>query len=298
MPRPSSYCCTFALLAGCGRLHIDVLDDALVDAPAMAPWSAPQPVVEINQALADEDDPTLTGDLLEIYFASTRAGGAGRDDIWVATRSSPTDPFNAPTNVIELNTATSETTPEITPDGLLMFFASDRPGTIGVDDCYMATRAARGDTWSAPVRVAELSTTESDESPAPTADGLTMFLDSDLGSKFFDHIYIATRADRGGAWSKPVLAPGLDTAGIERENPFPAAGGLTLWFTQTPVGSPDGEIAYATRASTAAAFGPTITVKELGTPYYEADPWVSPDGYTIFFSSTRTADSDIYFATR
>src|SRR4051812_28768819 len=66
-------------------------------------WSTPVQITE----LADPDgadDPSLTGDLLEIYFGSDRAGSmttgaAPLEDIWVAKRASPTDPWGAPTNV-------------------------------------------------------------------------------------------------------------------------------------------------------------------------------------------------------
>ena len=37
---------------------------------------------------------------------------------------------------------------------------------------------------------------------------------------------------------------------------------------------------------------------EIDGPNAENDPWVSPDGHTIFFTSTRSGSLDIYTATR
>ena len=47
-------------------------------------WSAPVEITELTSGMGD-DDPSLTNDLLEIYWGSRRTGGMGSEDIWVAT---------------------------------------------------------------------------------------------------------------------------------------------------------------------------------------------------------------------
>src|SRR5690554_405756 len=83
----------------------------------LGPWSAPTPITDFPPVA--DDDPSATGDLLELYF--NRA-----NDIFVSKRSSVNDPWGAPTAVAELNTAGVETTPEVSYDGLTIFLASDR----------------------------------------------------------------------------------------------------------------------------------------------------------------------------
>jgi Tol biopolymer transport system component len=51
-----------------------------------AAFGSPQPIAELDTA-SDELSPALAADGLTIYFRSTRAGGAGGDDLWEATRS-------------------------------------------------------------------------------------------------------------------------------------------------------------------------------------------------------------------
>jgi Tol biopolymer transport system component len=51
-----------------------------------AAFGSPQPIAELNTA-SDELSPALATDGLTIYFRSTRAGGAGGEDLWEATRS-------------------------------------------------------------------------------------------------------------------------------------------------------------------------------------------------------------------
>src|SRR5262245_946591 len=120
--------------------------DAPVDAAVpLGPWSAPTPI-EITPV--DDDDPTATGDLLELYFNRT-------NDIYVTKRASLTDPWGAPVAVAELNTGNTETTPEVTYDGLTIYFASSRAGSLGGNDIWRSTRTSRTVPWSTPVHVNE-----------------------------------------------------------------------------------------------------------------------------------------------
>jgi hypothetical protein len=95
--------------------------------------------VELNTSSSDLS-PSLTADGLRIYFYSDRAGGSGGYDIWTAVRASWATPFSAPVPVAELDTASADRDPHVSADGLVMFFASDRPGGVGSNDIWVATR--------------------------------------------------------------------------------------------------------------------------------------------------------------
>src|SRR6188768_3575031 len=56
-------------------------------------FETPQIVPELAFPLARTDNPTLTADLLEIYFTSDRAG---QGDVWFARRASTGQQFGAP----------------------------------------------------------------------------------------------------------------------------------------------------------------------------------------------------------
>src|SRR5688572_22930516 len=92
------------VLAACSFEHGRAPADAQHDAPPIVPdtppgvWSAPVEIVELTSGFG-EDDPSLTDDLLEIYFGSRRTGSIGAEDIWMASRASPADPWGTPTNV-------------------------------------------------------------------------------------------------------------------------------------------------------------------------------------------------------
>jgi hypothetical protein len=103
-------------------------------------WSAAQPVNELNSNFEDAR-PNVSADGLEIFFDSTRQGGAS--DIWSAIRSNPfakwSDPFRLGPNV---NTANPESRPSISRDGRTLLFGSTRSGGQGNSDIYSTTRDA------------------------------------------------------------------------------------------------------------------------------------------------------------
>jgi WD40 repeat protein len=100
------------------------------------------PVAELNDTVANDIQPNVRRDGLEVVFSSNRAGTLGAQDIWAATRSSIDQPWS---NIVNLgaavNTAVSESRPSLSWDaGQLLFGRS--PGPEGSGDIYVARRAA------------------------------------------------------------------------------------------------------------------------------------------------------------
>src|SRR4029077_9014053 len=96
------------------------------------------------QATLFEDEETETTIL---YFSSNRLGGSGLDDIYSSTLG-PDGSFGPAVPVAELNTSSNDRQPAVRRDGLEMFVGSDRPGTLGGIDLWVATRATTHDPWS------------------------------------------------------------------------------------------------------------------------------------------------------
>jgi Tol biopolymer transport system component len=72
-----------------------------------------------------------------LFFASDRPGGFGGNDLWVATRTSASDPFGTPVNLgPQVNTLGVEDRPAISSDGSTLYFMSNRPGGIGNIDVW------------------------------------------------------------------------------------------------------------------------------------------------------------------
>jgi hypothetical protein len=260
-------------------------DAPLIDTIALGAWGDLQ---ALDFPAVRDDDPTATGDLLELYFNRS-------DDIYVVTRASLTSPWTTPAVVAELSSLAAETTPEVSYDGLTMYIASARAGTLGGNDIFVSTRPSRAAVWGTPVHLPELSSPLGDGA-ATTPDGLTMVLDSLRSTTSLD-LFITQRAATTADWPVPAALAMVNTSASAEGNPMLSTDRLTLYFDSNRTGN--GEIYIATRANVNAAFALPVRIDELASPSSnESDPWISPDGRTMLFASDRDGTQRIWQATR
>lgn len=262
---------------------------------ALGAFGAPTPVVALASTSLD-DDPTMTADGLELYFNSNRTGGAGGNDIWLATRASRSDAWAAPTPVAEVNTTLSETTPGVSADGLSLYFASTRVEGLGATDIYVAMRASRTDPWSAPVLVTELCTTASEHGVQPSASELAIVFNSNRDGA--TQLYIATRTSVTEPWGMPRALPEL-ASGDEADPSIAALERVMLFHSSTrSAGVGAAELYLARRADPTLPFEAPVPITELNSPTSDSDGWISEDLRYILFTSDRSGVSQIYEASR
>jgi Tol biopolymer transport system component len=253
-----------------------------------------QPVDTLN-SLVPDDDPTLTADMLEIYFESSRAPQLGGGDIFRATRATLASPWSAAEHMAGLSSTSTETTPEIAPDGLTIWVASNRNGQF---DLYVATRSNRGAPWNAQAAVAELNSPGTDMHANVSSDGLFMMMVSDRSGAGGLDFFSTTRATTSSPWIVPVNVTALATAATETE-PFFDEPRTTLWFgSDAPGGPGQRDLFVSERPDASAPWGAPTPMNELNTASNEGDPWVSPNGRVMYFSSDRDGTSNLYKATR
>jgi len=282
------------MLAGCGRIAFgDLAPDA---ASPFGPFGAPQPVSELSSPDLD-DDPTLSDDLLEMLWTSTRSGSSGCD-IWTSVRSDPAAQWPDPTNVAELNTTSCDSGASLAHDGKTLYLASTQldPGN-GLADVFIATRSGRGSPWSTPQLVSELTSPAQDGSPSLTTDERTGIMYSARNSG--DDLFESRRASAADLWTTPAVILELTTTSRDR-SPSVSADGLTIWFvSDRPGGLGLNDLYEASRPDLDSPFGAPVNLRELNTADSEDDPWVSPDGRTIFWAAKGPAgDSELFTATR
>jgi hypothetical protein len=274
------------------------LDGAPSDATPLQPFGPPVRIAELSAAGSDDDDPTMTDDLLEIYFNSNRLGGLGDGDIWRATRAAPSAPWGAPINVAELNTVANESSPKLSGDGLTVYFTSQRDSPSL--DVWAAARQSRDVAWGTPVRVGELSGPGEESSPAVSPDGLHAVLSSagfGNGPASLD-FYETARPSAAVPWEAPALIATLSTPEPEGEIWFDAGGRTVVFASERALGLGAADLWTATRPGWKADFASIVNLAELNTSASDNDAWFSPDQRTIVFASTRGGDYDLYQATR
>lgn len=284
------------LLCGCGRWGFsdrqaerDAAADTLSDgAPCqLGPFGSPVLLSSIATG-SEESNPSLSPDELTMYFSSNRNGSQQRA-IWMTTRAARTADFGAPTLVAELDSSQDDRDPEITDDGLTIYWASKR---LGNEDLFFATRAA----ITAPFVDQGVLTIIGNAgtpnlTPAVTPDDLTLL----FGQNGVD-IALATRPNRSAAFTfqrlvSEVNAPPTDLA------PAISDDGLELFFDSYRTG-PD-VIYTARRASTSDPFGAPTALLALDPGGLGAgSPELSSDGRTLYFDRYDGTSIDIYAATR
>lgn len=273
----------------CGNGGVLVLGD---EVPRRYRFDAPQRLEELSIE-SRADNPSLTADLLEIYF--TTAHGPDRGEVWSATRSDKTATFDTPVLVTEINSPSLETSPIVSEDGLTFWVGSDRSGGLGALDIWVSTRASRGTAWTTPKPLAALNSSGNDIPRPPGQHRLIMPLSSDRDSPGLYAIYFASRPQPSAAFADPRLISELSVADHNIVDGFLTEDGLDLFWDLGPeIGFAD--LYVSSRRSTDDRFERRVALTELNTSSNERDPWLSQDGKLLFFSSDRAGRYDIYVA--
>jgi hypothetical protein len=258
--------------------------------------------IEISVELSadnEDENPTLTADELHVCFTTSRDGGMGSRDIWCAERSSLDEAFSEPVPSEELNTSDFESSSALSLDGLTIWFGSEREGGQGGVDIYSATRTSVGDSWGDPSLVEELNSEEDDIPRPPGQGGLVM----PIASRRAGGIYRTLFAERGSsddAFGEPFLIEEINPEGMSVADAFLSEDGLLLIYAMRldADDDEDGDLYFSTRSSMNDSFSTPRELSGINTPDEERDPWLSPDGETLYFASDRSGDLDIYTARR
>jgi Tol biopolymer transport system component len=279
-------------------------------APRYSDWSTPINLgPTVNSSLADQGV-AISKDGLSLYFQSQRSGGQGGYDIWVSQRANKDDPWGLPTNLgAMINTVENERVPNFSRDGHWMFFASNRPGSLGMDDIWASWRPQVHDDfgWQTPVPLGPNINT-------PFQDGAMAFSENEEGGPpllYFSSdrpggmggtdIYVSTQQP-DGSWGPATTVVELNSS-VEDARPAIRHDGLEIFFQSTrPGGFGLRDIWTSTRNSTADAWS---TPENLGplvnSTSTEVQPAISSDGKTMIFArypSTTVALADLYVTTR
>jgi len=166
-------------------------------------WQPGFNISELN-ALGNLHDPYLTADELTIFFTGYNLpGNQGAYDIWMATRPGMNSPFGNVRNLTEINTSEAEVSPHISPDGLVLYFTSNRNGTR---QCFKATRASVGELFG---NIEHLSFLDS---PGSSVGGV--FSSSDGTALYFNKKVNGQPADGWVSyWIEPAPLVGLEIVG-------------------------------------------------------------------------------------
>jgi Tol biopolymer transport system component len=141
------------------------------------PWDPPLNLGSLVNSTGDEVGPSISSDGCTLFFSSNRSGGYGGDDLYVSTRPTVSDDWEAPLNLgPTINTVNTDRAPSISSDGRMLFFHSNRPGGNGIYDLYVTMRSSVTDTWGTPTNLGStVNSSVEDVGPSISDDGKTLF---------------------------------------------------------------------------------------------------------------------------
>jgi len=221
------------------------------------------------------------------------------------------------TLVVEVNSTAADGCPIESRDGLSLYIASMRTGTLGGNDIWASDRATTNDVFSQPQSLgAPVNTGANDFCPTPIDGHYLMFVSERPGDETCNSgpgrgdMYLIRRNAAFG-WGEPQHlgcmenGTGPNTAAAEfSPSLVKLQGGTYLFFSSTISGNMD---IYMSKFGEDGRYGPPIAVPELNTEFDDRMPNVRSDGLEIVYSSNRPTDAngtaafgsfDVYAATR
>jgi Tol biopolymer transport system component len=206
-------------------------------------------------------------------------------------------PFSAPTLVAELSSPGSlDEDPTFTEDLLELYFTSDRGGN---EDIWRSERLASTDPWGAPMRVAELSSAQPDETPSVSLDGLSIWIASARpGSKKGNNIWVSTRLSRASAWGPPTEVTELSSDANDLA-PATSEDDLLMAFASDRPGSAAQDMYFSARPDKSSPWSPPVLIPRVNSNANDWDAFLGDHALQIFFNSDRGGmGGDLYFASR
>lgn len=279
-------------------------------------WESPRPFEKLqNDADAQFVTPFLTDNGATLYFSRRSDGHA---DIFVTRLVD--GQWQPATSVAVLNSDAEDLGATLSSDGSELYFYSNRAGGIGGTDLYVARRTAKG--WSTPENVGDSVNSTADEfDPALSPDGKTLYLASNRSdlpvpkqrvagdkspwsttlraqstNQTFD-LFHATREANDEVWQPATAIAEVNQADSSEGAAFVSPDGGFLYFASDRT-QRSGEPRNLDLFRAAIVEGEFSTPESLGvsinTQADETEPALSPEGFTLAFSSNRAGVDQLY----
>ena len=206
---------------------------------AIGNWNNPVNLGHDVNSTMNDSYPSISSDGLELYLMRGSSPFNVPDtDIWVSRRDSKSDPWQPGTRLSSTvnDPLFFDGQPEISADGLSLYFNSLRPGGLGEEDIWVSTRATRNDPWATPVNLGEpVNQIAIDGTPSVSADGTMLIFASDRpGTMGVFDLWLSTRTSAEDAWGDPENLGPIVNATLYQVSPSISSDGATLYYTAGP----------------------------------------------------------------
>ena len=231
-------------------------------------WQPVQPLESLNSP-AQDIGATISADGRRLWFYSNRAGGLGGFDLYVSKRESGR--WQLPQNLgPSINTPAHESEPAISPDGNTLFFSSNRTAAMQLEIASPDNTTTQR-PWSGTLR-------------------------GELGESYRG-LYRATRTSPQAPWEQVEPITSLNRADSDEGSPYLSPDNGFLYFSSNRAPSPDRKRhfeLYRARQTSSGFQTPEKLGSSINSLDNELEPALSPEGFTLVFSSDRSGSNRIY----
>jgi hypothetical protein len=222
--------------------------------------------------------------------------------------------FGAPVLVNELTSAGTDVGARLTPDGLTVYFASNRAlgdaGPAGfrtfgtLFDIYRATRSAVDQPFGTPVRADDLDSDAGDAYASLSSTDLTVYFASDRNGGVV-RLFSATRATSSDPFGAASEITGVAPDALSDDEPYVTADDSALYFSSARTLDAGISGFHVFRSPIdAGVVGPPVLIPvrtdDAGLALVAFSPVVSADDLTLYFASPALGGGalDVWRATR
>jgi len=240
---------------------------------------------------------------LSLYFASSRPGGLGLWDLWVAQRASVQDEWGPGEWLgLSINSDQNETHPALSLDEHRLYFISNRSGSCGLADIYVSRRHDRRDDlgWEP---AENLGCIGDGYVNGPAGEATPAFFEDENGRVIMyfaksGDIYASIQRD-DDSFGPPELVAGLNTTSSESGATVRRDGLEVIFASNRSGGVGNMDLWMATRDSTNEVWSNVTNLAGLNSTAFDGcRTSLSFDGLTLYFTSERAGSRDLYMATR
>jgi len=164
---------------------------------------------EVNSNSLDAH-PSLSPDGKSLVFVSTRPGGRGDADFYIAMRENAKDEFGKAVHLPEISSSTGDFWTRFTPDGKAIVFGSYRKPRIGAENLWITKRNSQG-SFEKPVQFSgPMNTSHMQGAATFTPDGQQVIFDSARpGTQGKFDIWMCRRLQNRDTKNKDKPAPAI-----------------------------------------------------------------------------------------
>lgn len=150
-------------------------------------FGAPELVPSLSTS-ASESPGNLTEDGLQMVITSSRPGGKGRDDLYIATRPNVDADFEPAVNLAKINTSGDDEAGFFADGGRTLYYSVDLGAETHI---FVAHRATLGDDFGSGTELTELEMGGNETDPWLSPDGKRLYFMSSASGT--NQIYMASR---------------------------------------------------------------------------------------------------------